>query len=113
MEVHMAVFSNQITSVGFKPLLKAIKTHLHELKLLELNISSNNIRIDSTYEDFFDLSGLTHLKNLDLNLGYNEISPDFLSDMFKSIAAATSISVLSINLECTKMTPTHFAKAAR
>lgn len=71
MEVRRLLGSNQISSAGFKPLLKTIRTHLHELKLLELNISSNNIRIDSTYEDFFDLSGLTDLKNLDLNLGYN------------------------------------------
>ena len=71
MEVHSLLGSNQISSTGFKPLLRTIKTHLHELQLLELNISSNNIRIDSTYEDFFDLSELTDLKSLDLNLGYN------------------------------------------
>lgn len=109
----MSECSNQISSVGFKPLLKTIKTHLHELKLLELNISSNNIRIDNSYEDFFDLSGLIDLKSLDLNLGYNEISPDFLAVMFKSIGAATTVTKLAINLECTKITPMHFAKAAR
>ena len=46
----MNLSSNQITSVGFKTLLKAIQTNLLELQLLELNISSNNIKIDDSYE---------------------------------------------------------------
>lgn len=33
------------------------------------------MRIDNTFEEFFDFSKLLALKNLDLNLGYNEISP--------------------------------------
>jgi hypothetical protein len=61
--------------VGFKTLLKTIKSNLVELQLLELNISSNQIKIDSSFEEFFDFSDLTYLKNLDLNLGYNEINP--------------------------------------
>lgn len=98
MEVPSFLFSNQITSAGFKTLLKTIKSHLLELRLLELNISSNQVRIDHTFEEFFDFSSLLELKNLDLNLGYNEINPEFLIVMFKNIASAQNISVLSINL---------------
>ena len=105
--------SNQITSVGFKTLLKAIKTNLLELQLLELNISSNNIKIDESYEDFFDFSGFEHLKNLDLNMGYTDISPEFLIIMFKSISAAKNIKTLSINLECTRLIPMYFNRAMR
>jgi hypothetical protein len=71
LEVKIFICSNQITSAGFKALLKTIKSHLVELRLLELNISSNQIRIDNSFEDFFDFSSLSELKNLDLNLGYN------------------------------------------
>lgn len=105
--------SNQITAVGFKALLKTIKTHLTQLQLLELNIASNQIRIDDSFEPFFDFSALIHLKNLDLNFGYTDIQPEFLVNMFRNIARATAISTLSINLECTRIIPLHFGRAAK
>jgi hypothetical protein len=65
---------------------------------LELNISSNQIRIDQSFEDIFDFSALKSLQNLDLNLSFNDINPEFLGVMFKQMASAENITTFSINL---------------
>ncbi len=65
---------------------------------MELNISSNQIRIDQSFEDIFDFSALKSLQNLDLNLSFNDINPEFLGVMFKQMASAENITTFSINL---------------
>lgn len=78
-----------------------------------MNVSSNQMRIDQSFEEFFDFSNLTSLQLMDLNFGFNDIQPDFLSIMFKQISKAVNITTFSVNLESTRVNPVHFNRAAK
>lgn len=69
-------------------MLRTIKDNLVELKSLELNFSSNQIRFDHSFQENFDFSNLVNLRALEFNLSFNEIQPDYLTPMFKQISHA-------------------------